>query len=361
MKKIFIALAAIATLAACSKSEVVYTPETEISFAPVASNRTKAMLTETEFPAEQFNVWAWYKPLPAGTTIAQWQNNTEANKAQQEYIVEKPFQQSTSAKLWSGVVPYYWPKVGSLLFAGYYPTTIADKVEYTFDATHNLMTISDYTPGMVTTADTYTEDLMYFNMTPTSYNSATQSSIDVTGSNVDVEFRHALSWINVVLVKHADTPDDATITVNSVKFTDILPTGDATVNNSPVSPATNEIAWVAEGTAGDIEVCPDDNTATTDVWENKVTLVKDNTTPLAKQPIFIPQTMTSKNLVVEYTVLSTDGSSFTEIKSMPLTAGADSWLPGKKYTYTISISTSEIYIDPAVTGWAPVEVTLPIE
>ena len=63
MKKIFLALAAAAALAACSKTEVDFTPSSEITFAPVAANRTKAMLSGTTFPDEQFNVWGYYKQI----------------------------------------------------------------------------------------------------------------------------------------------------------------------------------------------------------------------------------------------------------------------------------------------------------
>ena len=139
MKKVFLALAAVAALAACSKSEVAYEPAGEIGIAPVPQNMTKTMMTgETFLTSEQFNVWAWYKQLPAATTVADWQSS---DKVQQLYIPEKPFT-FRSGSDWGGVTPYYWPKLGSLLFAGYYPTTIADAVEYTFDASTNRIELS---------------------------------------------------------------------------------------------------------------------------------------------------------------------------------------------------------------------------
>ena len=365
MKKLLIAIAAIALLASCSKSDITYDEPSEIGIAPVAQNITKAMLNGTEFPNEQFNVWAYYKQLDLNTTVADWQ---ASSKEQQIYIEEKPFQQTTTnAKLWGGVTPYFWPKVGSLMFVGYYPTSISEKVNHTFDANTNLMTITDYTPGMVSAATTHTEDVMYFNMTPTSYSGTTESSIDVTGNNVDVVFKHALSWISVILVKGADTPDNATITVSSVKFTNILPTGDAVVNGA------SAIAWTPEGTAANIEVCPDDDAKTTEVFENEVTLEKGNKTVLAKEPILIPQTMSGtvdapKNLVVEYTISSNDGSKFTEVKTIQLSGMKDanetalsSWDAAKHYTYTITIGTTEILIDPAVENWTPVTVNVPVQ
>ena len=335
MKKIFLALAAVAALAACSKSEATYEKDVEIGFAPVVSNRTKAMQTTSTFPAESFNVWAWYKQLNPGTAIASWQASTEP---QQDYIVEKPFAPKDNG-LWGGETStYFWPKIGSLMFAGYYPTTIAEQVSYTFNSTENVMKIVNYVPGFVTTNGTHEEDLMYFNMTPASYQV----------SDVEVKFRHALSWLNVVLVKEANTSEAAKITVNSVTFTDVIPAGNATVNNSAVG-VQNEIKWEAHGVAKDVVVTNPEGHI----------LVKDNTTPLDKQPLFIPQAMTT--LVVNYTIASTDGSQITETKTLPLSglvAGHSAWKPGKKYTYTITIGTTEILIDPSVAEWE--EVKFPI-
>lgn len=364
MKKIFFALAAVAALAACSKVEATYEQDVEISFNPVAANRTKAMVAATTFPEEQFNVWGYYKQIAQGKTIAEWM---ASSLEQQEYIVEKPFAKKTTG-LWGGVHSYFWPKVGSLMFVGYYPTSAAGNVDYTFNGTQSKMTVTDYVAGdynttgyVATAAATHTEDFMYFNMTPTSYNSTTQSTVGVVGNNVDVVFRHALSWINVVLVQDNTTPNtsDAKITVHSVKFTSVLPQGDAVVDNTPGA-LTDEIVWTAEGTAVNVEVCPNDDASTTDVAENDIVLTTTNNA-LAKQPIIIPQTMAG-NLVVKYTISSTDGSKFTETKSVNLRglAGNGAWQPGKKYTYTITIGTSEILIDPAVTDWTPVGVEVPI-
>lgn len=363
MKKIFLALAAVAALAACSKSEAQYDQDIEIGFAPVVSNRTKAMLSDTEFPNENFNVWGYYKQIPQGRTIAQWM---ASSLEQQNYIEEKPFTKKSTG-LWGGVSSYFWPKVGSLMFAGYYPTNpTAGEIEYIFDNSVSKMTVTNYvagnykTTGYVATTSTHVEDFMYFNMTPTSYNSTTNSTVGVSGNNVDVVFRHALSWINVVLVKDTTAPntDAANITVHSVKFTSVLPQGDAVVDNTPGA-VTDEIVWTAEGTAVNVEVCPNDNASTTDVAENDVVL-STTANLLAKQPLFIPQTMAG-NLVVKYTIASTDGSKFTETKSISLKGleGNGVWQPGRKYTYTITIGTSEILIDPAVDEWDAVPV--PVE
>ena len=50
MKKIFFSLVALAALAACSKYEVEYTDNMELSFAPVSKLSTKAAVADTDYP-----------------------------------------------------------------------------------------------------------------------------------------------------------------------------------------------------------------------------------------------------------------------------------------------------------------------
>lgn len=340
MKKLFISLLAVASVIACTKSNVEFEETSEIGLKPVAYNMTKSMMTGTSFAtSESFNVWAFYKQLPAGTTIEAWQKSAQQ---QTTYIADKEFV-NNDADTWKGATSYYWPKVGSLLFAAYYPTNVADKADkvvYNFDGTQNEMSITGYKPDRVMASDDtnpdYSEDLMYANMTPASKSS----------NNVELTFKHALSWISVVLKKGADTPVDATITVSSVKFTDILPQGDAVVANQ------NDIVWTPRGTA-----------AAVNVVESTETLDEENATQLAYEPLFIPQEM--NDMVITYNIASADGANFTETRTVKLSDlkndDADKWEPGKHYTYTITIGTSEILIAPTVTKWEDVEYSYDIQ
>lgn len=361
MKKILVALAAAAALASCAKSEVEFTSEQQaIAITPVTENRTKAMVTGTEFPNEQFKVWAFYKQVNAGTSIEKWQ----ASSAEQtKYIDEKPFAQKTTNKgLWGGAnATYFWPKVGSLMFVGYYPVSLEDKVDYSFTSTENKMTVKEFTPGdyaqtgfVNTDATNCVEDFMYFNMTATSCDATTTGPDNSVkdGYHVDVVFRHALSWLTVVLKKGESTPEDATITVKDVYFTDIYTTGTGVVNNSPDADATpaetNEISWTTTDATTDVYVLGGADT--------------DNTTELTtgytcKQPVIIPQDMAG-SLVIVYEIKSSDESAFTETKTIDLSdlndGTADTWNPGKHYTYNVTISTTEILLDPVVVEWTDV-------
>ena len=340
MKKIFFAIAAIAALSACSKSEVEYEAAREITFTPVAKNITKAMMDngETFNTAEQFNVWAFYNPTVNPTNdINQWVTEYNANAANgaKVYIDDEPFAYHTEYSLWAGVTPYFWPKVGTLAFAGYYPSSAP--AAYTLSDEANELTFTDVQNSWVSTDATNTEDLMYFNLTKC-YN----------GNNVTAVFKHALSWLTINLATtEATLKAGATITVSSVKFTSVKPQGDAVVANQEA------IVWTPEGTAADVEVVA-----------STVTLAAS--AQMQKQPLFIPQTMEG-DLEVTYTISSTDGSAFTETKVIALKTmksgdtTLSAWEAAKHYVYNIVISTEEILIDASVVEWTDVEIPVEVK
>ena len=330
MKKIFFALAAVAALAACSKSEATYEANDEIGFLPVTENMTKAMMTGTTFkPSEEFNVWAYYKPVPAGS-VGAWIGDASTP---QTYIEDKTFAYNSVEGKWAGKAnPYFWPKNGSLVFVGYYPSSLKNSVNHSLST--QTMTFTDISESRVDDTG-YTEDIMYFNMTPSCSN-----------GTVAAEFKHALSWISLLLVKDSSTSDQATITVNKVEFTEINPTGDAKVV------AQQPINWVVDGTPRTIDI----------LEGTPVVLTKGNQTIQPYQPLFIPQAMNG-NLVVEYEIKSADGSKFTEVKTITLAGMKDAnntslskWLPAKHYTYTITIGVKQIFINPTVAPWEDVTV-----
>ena len=359
MKKVLVTCLAVASVIACTKSNVEFEETTEIGLKPVAHNVTKSMMTEPSFvTSESFNVWAFYKQVDPGTSIADWQKSAEK---QTTYIDEKEFV-NNDATTWKGKASYYWPKMGSLLFAGYYPTTIANQVEYTFNATDNKMVISNYVPNRVVNqvagvTKTYTEDLMYANMTPASYSK----------NNVPLVFKHALSWITVKVKQSEAGPK---IIFENVKFTNVYPQGTATIDNNPVKESEdsenlvfNGIKWVTAGTAADVPVLEEKRTiGEGDSAQEKVgyELTTQEYT-LAYEPLFIPQPMTA--MVITYTIESTDGSSLRETTKPYILSGlktddTDNWEAGKHYTYTITMGTTEILIAPEVTDWEDVDYAI---
>ena len=75
MKKIFFALVAMAAIAACAKTEPVYTEDnSEIKISPATALATKANVLQavdgTEYPTkENFDVFAYWANEPAGSTF----------------------------------------------------------------------------------------------------------------------------------------------------------------------------------------------------------------------------------------------------------------------------------------------------
>lgn len=341
MKKLLLSILAVAAITACSKMDVEYDAPAEIKFTPIADNVTKSMMTgETFLTSESFNVWAWYKQVGAGTSVTNW----GATANEHLYINEGEFV-SRNESTWGGKTPYYWPKVGSLLFAGYYPTSVKDKVDYTFNATTNQMVFTGINQSVVDN-DGYTEDLMYFNMTPISYSS----------DPVEVVFKHALSWATVNLSRTSANTNNATypqIKVNYVTFTNVKPQGTGTVTGTD-----GTISWATTGTAAPTTVTPEDG------------VVLSTTAAKQAEPLFIPQTFNDNmELQVNYTIYSSLNEYFTETYSVKLStltpsttdATHTAWLPGKHYIYNVSVGIEEILIEPTVTAWDEVVVPVPIQ
>ena len=355
MKKIFFALAAVASLASCSKSEAQYEDvKDEISFAPVAKNITKTMITGTAFPkTESFNVWAWYKQVPKNTSVDGW----DATDSEHLYISEGEFVNQGGTPNWKGKTSYYWPKVGSLLFAGYYPASIENDVEYHFNSTQNEMVFNNIRERFVDAGDPC-EDIMYFNMTEKSVNSGP----------VPVVFKHALSWITVNLSRPSDNAvgvEYPKILVNSVAFTKVNPQGTGTVSRTD-----GTIQWVTNGTVQNPIVTPSTGVVLTKAVQKQA------------EPLFIPQDLIpddeattdvneAMELQVNYTIFSSANEYFTETYSVDLagmtgttnsgTTTLNAWEPAKHYTYNISISLEEILIAPTVEDWTNITVAVPVK
>ncbi len=354
MKKLLVSILAVAALAACTKSDVIYDEPSEITVSPVSGNITKAMMEGKTFHTTQiFNVWAWYKQLPAGTTISDWQASSEK---QQEYIKGSPFinrkKDNAATTSWGGVTPYYWPKLGSLLFAGYYPTTIADNVSYTFNGSVNKMEFTNIEPTQVgTSTNDFSEDIMYFNMTATSAESGP----------VAVEFKHALSWITVNVAKTAGSPK---IVIDEIKFTDVYASGNGTVNGE------DDITWecIKSDSQNNViaavpKIIAKNHTlleVTTQTVNGKTVNVLEK---LSTEPLLIPQVMNG-DLYIKYTVFASNTESFTEEYKLSLkstTTTPNKWEPGKHYIYNVTIGTTEILIDPSVVDWVEEEIEVTVD
>jgi hypothetical protein len=192
---------------------------------------------------------------------------------------------------------------------------------------------------------------MYFNMTTNSYNHAS--------GTVNLDFNHALTWVTVTLQKKTHPEIEATIRIHDVYFTEVCATGDGTVENQET------IEWDVDPTsATNWEVLDDGSVVLlykkTEASGTEPEKIESVITTLDEY-LIIPQKINGK-LKVRYSVESTDGSTFTETYTVNLSAlkeGSHSeWLPGKHYTYNISIGTDELLVTPVVNDWAPIDTSI---
>ena len=325
-KSLIIALGAIA-LVACTKTSVSYEQTGEIGFAPVVrKNSTKAAVEGTAFPNQSIKVYGYYD-----NSMSEGSPYKGGNFAV-EYLPGVEFTKKTDGSTWTGKEhSYYWPKTGSMLFAGYSPVDFGiDKV--TFSLGDNKFSVDT----LVQPDFSATKDLLYAGYTKS-----------VLGGTVQMKFSHALSWVTVKAKAAA---------ANEIKITNIKFVGLAAKGYSAGLPAwsvkeARELNVFAPTSAFDV---PDDTT-----------LVESH----KNCGLVFPQTLTDAEIVVSYEMNNGAGKWFAQApfvkKLNSLTSGANTinkWEAGKHYTYIINFSriggepgsSNEITIAPTVNDWESV-------
>lgn len=326
MKKfIFLAAAATMLFAACNKTEVVYDNDPqEISFLAVNRAATKAPVDGTDFLDEDdMTVAAYLAQGDAGNGAT-----TNGN-----YFPGTLFE--NSGTYWTG--GRYWPLSESIInFLAVSQPAAVFPVATVFDATapasKAVVTLDDNAPVQY--------DLMYAagqgHCKPGNY------------PNVDMVFRHALTWI-YFNVNTNDTGEDR-IRVNSITLNDAVYNGKLTVTNNNynvtstyTSAEANVVAeWTEVGTVKqDIAVnCP-----------GGVACVKA-AQAFGNGLLILPGEQTS--FTVNYTITHAAGVTNTYDYTHVLTG---SWDMAKKYIYNITLNLNEILIDPIVKDWVDVVET----
>ncbi len=188
----FAALAALALLAACAKTEV--TPQQsdpqQISFTPLNSKlSTRTLIDGTSYgiSAPSFGSLAYY--VPEGN----W-NTKMSDTDTKLYIPLSEVSYDATATVWTTAKPYYWPKSGSLTFFAYSPflyqetVTSPAEISVTPAATKDGIVISGYDVD----AHQLT-DLMVADVTKSKDKTANETNDGYTG--VPIVFQHKLSQI----------------------------------------------------------------------------------------------------------------------------------------------------------------------
>lgn len=324
-KSLIIALGAIA-LVACTKTSVSYEQTGEICFAPVVrKNSTKAAVEGTEFPNQNIKVFGYYdNSMAVGSSYS-------AGKFAVEYLPGVEF--AKNGAIWAGANNnhYYWPKTGSILFAGYSPV---DFGVVTFSLENNIFSVAQLEqPEFYPTI----KDLLYAGYTTS-----------VIGRTVDMAFSHALSWVTV----NAKAAAENQIRITNIKFVGLAAKGSSTCLPE----------WTTTGTKVLTVFAPESAFAV----PAEATLVESN----PNCGLVFPQTLTdAAEIVVSYEMNNGAGQWFAQApfvqKLNLLKSGDDTinkWEAGKHYTYIINFSTieggpdssNEITIAPTINNWTPV-------
>lgn len=324
-KSLIIALGAIA-LVACTKTSVSYEQTGEIGFAPVVrKNSTKAAVEGTAFPNQKIKVYGYYdNSMATGSSYS-------AGKFAVEYLPGVEF--AKKGATWAGATtPYYWPKTGSILFAGYSP---ADFGVVTFSLENNIFFVAQLEqPEFYPTI----KDLLYAGYTTS-----------VIGRTVDMVFSHALSWVTV----KASAAAANQIRITNIKFVSLAAKGSSTGLPDWATTGTKDLTVFAPESAFPVPA--------------EATLVESN----PNCGLVFPQTLTdAAEIVVSYEMNNGAGQWFAQApfvqKLNLLKSGDDTinkWEAGKHYTYIINFSTiieggpdssNEITIAPTINNWTPV-------
>lgn len=353
MKKYILPILGLAALVACSKTEPVYEESGEIRFAPVTSLATKAEVKNaidgtTYPPGEKFSVTAYWANQNAGSGFA-------TDEGIVTYFSNRTFVKKEGASYWAGEEAAYWPKNGSLRFACYSPSTVANVAHELATDTY---TITDYEQSNVTAE---TIDLMVA-PTPASYDAKTGAE------NVAVKFEHALSWLSFQVV--SDEAAATYFTVKKIVVNDVNTKGSL----SAVMAGTNKSKTWELSTSTEED---NPNVKAYDVFNGEVVATTTSGVDSEGKAVYI-ENVTGGTLVIPQpttTVTITfdqkaeGGDLKDQVITLPLTVTKEimkddeavavpaEWEPGKHYIYTIKFAWEEddqILINPSVKDWVDV-------
>lgn len=361
MKKIYI-LAAIALIAGVSCTKQVpadnNSPDLALSFNAVTGVQTKADITSANYPTTQdFDVWAVY----TGDTdfaIATSGGEMFMSGIEQEYKADK--------KAWGTKTgAYYWPKAGKLTFWAVSPTGVSPTVGLT-NATKTI-TKSDWA---ITNVDPDSNnDLMFSdivaNKTADDYKGHGVDDTNTTNDTgfddyqgVNILFHHALSRIEFKAQRGSRVNTIEKLYLTNITVSNGLSTGTLTVTPTAV---LSEGTPTSNFTAGDDKV----------VWSGQatpldLTPLTSQTTELTTTPVVvgsdrlvIPQESTGVTFTVTVKSKIGDVEATKDYTYVLGSAHDGAWKWGKKYIYTLILNEDDIYFDPKVVDWDPVNIIFP--
>ena len=363
MKKLFfLAVAAVAVLAACTKNnadKTAYENSRVINFNTVANKATKAPITGTTYSynCPAFGVFAYY--LASGN----W-STSEANSSAVSYMNDVEISFNDTKDIWVPSSTYYWPLEGKLTFIAYSPKSAATAAF----SNAGVLTLTNFTVAS-TVADQV--DLLYSSIAADKtqnedyYEDADNDKDSETAEGdkgVNIKFKHALSQV----VFQAKTAADVYAAGLSFKVNSIVVNAASTATSMTVTnPTDAQLAsaittWNAPGTNINY-------TVNTTAFPNATVaaaaanfLDDDFSDPIGDPLLMIPVTSfagTDPTVTVTYTEYRLSdaqplGSKTVTIHFDDIDDVVSDWQAGKKYVYNLTIDLQKIYFNPTITDWA---------
>lgn len=398
MKKyLIIAVAAVATMAACSKVETVdNAPDSPIRFSVVNHmQRTKAATQGLTYPTSvPFGANAWW-------TQETWDNTAASSKQTYVFMVNQEVAYDATNAEWAPTVPFYWTKTGYITFASYSPyVDDSTKASKGFSAIPEYNVNNGYIFTDYTIVDGTNVDLMYSDLAADCTKNTNKNGADVTddlsGSadsrfvGVPTIFNHALCQIGFefrAIGRMNPNVDRIVVELEDVDIVNIDKKGTFTQ-----IPSSGTVKWASDHTAAanlaNYDYQPASTITLNLIESTSANLAATNNyTALDVTRILLPQnleddddptdstvdpieTTTDQKLVVTYTIkmhyvsAPSDESDpaywATEqvVSSVRLNNGnITAWRDNQNITYRISINPYNIVpvtFDPAVVDWTDV-------
>ena len=314
-KSIIFIIAAAALCAACVKSET--DGSNVISFSPVASKATKAIINGTTYPTDESFV------------VSAYHNGTAP------YFEDLTASYQSSIALWETSTSQYWPLGGSLTFNAYSPASAG----LTIDASGVMAT--DYE---VRTSAQMTTDLLYA--------TATVADCSAYPASVPLNFSHALAQ-RVFKVKAADYYNTSGSTI-SLAMTSLSLSGIYSVADFA------DGAWDNHESAQTFALSSTSTPLTYDANDDPETI------DLCAY-LFLPQEISADARInVGYSITQNISGTTYSLENPPVAVAlrntVTEWEPGKKYIYTISIGLDNlITFTASATDWTTQEGGVVVE
>lgn len=339
MKKFFLPLVALTAIAACSKSEIQFEQTGGITFAPVTSNTTKSVAGydgdafDGIFPTE-IDLYVFANAAEPGSA-ASAHNEQYFKNAQFEWFTtaQKPNATNTDADggAYAGTTTRYWPNVKTLVFAGHSDACDIDKTAPTMNFVDDVLTIPSYTQNNAAYTTEGANDLMWFSRT---------EPYSKQANEIVTQMKHSCSWITINIAGDATTSNNWKL--NSLVVKNLAHTGKAECGSASA-------IWTNCSDYSDEDYY---KPATGTTFTTTLTKYEKN----ANNFIVIPQTPTT--LEVTYSYNSDTDIVFTETKIINLDYDGEDgtnteWQSGVHYIYNLTITATEILIDPVVVDWTP--------